>query len=461
MYMLRGSYRITITAKTLILQMLIFLIGTACGLSWKAYICNKKWDSLIFHDVKVSGLHLNSRSIKDDEELIKIQYIDPLMKNNIVIEANNKIYTLNSSKLIKRYDIKSEADRLPNLNEKLSLYEKSKLLKKGAKQLYNVAFVYDEDYIKKCIKAIEKDFNRQPVNASVTRLDDGNIIINPDVKGYKLEGDKLEEEIKKNISDKNGSCIRIKAPITEIKAAITKDKIFPINAKISSFTTNFSSSSYERSNNIELSTKLINGKILMPDEIFSFNDCVGERTKDRGFMRAPVLVGDKVDSGIGGGICQVSSTLYNAILRAGIKPIERTHHTLPSSYVELGLDATVDWKDIDFKFKNTLGYPIYIEGYTRNKNLYINIYSNSSLLRNKYVISSNVYKTTYQIAKASAGSNLSSEQAFAMQESCGGYDVKITRDTYDNDKLVKSEIISDDEYPAVPGIIKLGTRTVK
>lgn len=449
--MLRGSYRITITAKTLILQMLIFLIGTACGLSWKAYTCNKKWDSLIFRDVKVSGLHLNSRSIKDDEELIKIQYIDPLMKNNIVIAANDKIYTLNSSELIKRYDIKSEADGLPDLNEKLSLYEKSKLLKKGAKQLYNVVFTYDEDYIKERIKVIEKDLNRQPANASVTRLDNGNIIINPDVKGYKLEAGKLEDEIKKNINDKSGSCIRIKAPITEIKAAITKDKISPINAKISSFTTNFSSSSYERSNNIELSTKLLNGKILMPDEIFSFNDCVGERTAGRGFMMASVLVGDKVESGIGGGICQVSSTLYNAILRAGMKPIERTHHTLPSSYVELGLDATVNWKNIDFKFKNTLGYPVYIEGYTQNKNLYINIYSNSSLLVNKYVISSNVYKTTYQIAKVSAGSNLSNGQVLIAQEAYNGYNVKITRDTYENARLVKSEIISEDEYPIVPG----------
>ena len=459
--MLRGSYRITITAKILILEMLVFLIGTVYGLTWKVYTYNKKWDSLVFHDVKVSGLHLSNRSIKEDEVLIKSQYIDPLMKKNIAIMANGKIYTLKISKLIKKYKIESNVNKSSNLNDQLSLYEKSKFLKKGAKQLYNVAFTYDEDYIKECIRTIEKDVNHHPVNASVMKMDNGSIIINPDIMGYQLEKDKLEEEIEKKINNGNNGDMRIKADIVQSKAAITADKIAPINAMISSFATNFSSSSYERSTNIELSTNLINGKILMPDQIFSFNDCVGERTKDRGFMRASALVGDKVDLEIGGGICQVSTTLYNAILRAGIKPIERTHHTLPSSYVELGLDATVNWHDIDFKFKNTLGYPIYIEGYTENKNLYINIYSNASLLRNKYVISSNIYKTGYPVTKIAESSNLANEQAFSMQEAYKGYEVKIIRDTYENERLVKSEIISDDEYPAVSGVIRLGTKTVK
>ena len=92
-----------------------------------------------------------------------------------------------------------------------------------------------------------------------------------------------------------------------------------------------------RTNNIDISVKAINGKVILPGEIFSFNDVLGERTKERGYMEAPVIIDNKIESGLGGGICQVSSTLYNAILKAGIQDIGRTNHSLPFSYVEMDL----------------------------------------------------------------------------------------------------------------------------
>lgn len=460
--MLRGNYRITITAKILILQIILFSIAAVCGLEWKVYDDNKKWDSLIYQGVKVSGLHLNSGNVKEDKALIKSQYIDPLMKKNIDILINGKTYTFEDSKLIKNYEIESKFDKLSaSKGNQLTFYEKSEILKTGVTQLYNVVFTYDENYIKEGIGAIEKDINREPVNASVQNIGSGNIKINADEKGYKLQENKLEEEIKQKLNSKNSSNMRIDVPVVESRAAINVSKLSAVNASISSFTTSFTSSSYERSHNIELATKLINGKLIMPGDIFSFNDCVGERTAARGFMTATVIVGDKFESGIGGGICQVSSTLYNAVLRAGIKPLERTHHTIPSSYVKLGLDATVDWDDIDFKFKNTLKYPIYIEGYTENKNLYINIYSNSSLLSRKYVISSNTYETIKPQMKKISDSDLHKGQTYVIQVGRNGYKVKVTQDTYENGVLVTSEIISDEVYEPVSGITKIGTKLSK
>lgn len=453
--MLRGSYRLTTDAKILIFQMLLFSIGTASGLTWKAYINNKQWDKLIYSGVQISGFHMENRSIKEDEALIKAQYIDPLMKKSITIEANDKSYTLNNSKLIKEYAIESPVIKSSNMQEKPSLHEKSMILKKGISELYNVGFTYDESYIRDSIIAIKNDFKQEAVNASIQSVSDENIKVNPATKGYKLDVDKLEKEIKEKLNNKNNGDIRIKAPIMESEAVIPTDKISSINAKVSSFSTGFSSSTYERSNNIELAAKLINGKLLLPGEVFSFNDIVGERTKERGFMMAPVVVAGEIDSGIGGGICQVSSTLYNAVLSTGIKPIERTNHSLPSSYVKLGLDATVDWGNIDFKFSNTLNYPMYIEAYTKDKNLYINIYSNSSLLNRKYVISSKVYKTIEPATKIVKDPNLSEGKTSPIKQGRNGYMVRVTRDTYENERLVASEIISDDKYPAVQGIIKI------
>jgi len=113
----------------------------------------------------------------------------------------------------------------------------------------------------------------------------------------------------------------------------------------------------------------------MPGETFSFNQVVGERTEQRGYQSGPVIVGNQVESGLGGGICQVSSTLYNTILLGNINATERMHHTMPSSYVPLGMDATVDWGNIDYKFRNNLQSPVYIEAYTSNGNVVFNLYS--------------------------------------------------------------------------------------
>ena len=104
------------------------------------------------------------------------------------------------------------------------------------------------------------------------------------------------------------------------KADVTAEKLKGINAKISTFGTNYGSiSSAARANNVVVSTKSINGLVLMPGETFSFNGVVGKRTEARGYQSAPVIVGNKVESGLGGGICQVSSTLYNACLKANLK----------------------------------------------------------------------------------------------------------------------------------------------
>ena len=181
------------------------------------------------------------------------------------------------------------------------------------------------------------------------------------VSGVKPEAD--SKDIPKVINDPPV----VEPPVVEPPVVETaqskedKDKevLSQINTCISSFSTSLGTSSITRISNIEVCAKAINGKILMPGEIFSFNEVVGKRTKERGYKEAPVIVNNKVESGLGGGICQVSSTLYNAVLIAGIHNIDRTHHSFPSEYVELGLDATVDWENIDFKFTNTLEYPIY------------------------------------------------------------------------------------------------------
>ena len=132
---------------------------------------------------------------------------------------------------------------------------------------------------------------------------------------------------------------------------------------IATYTTDASTSSSARIHNIRLALAAISGTCLQPGETFSFNDVVGERTKAAGYRPAPAYSGGETVMEYGGGICQVSSTLYAAVREAGLEIVERYPHSKSVSYIPKGMDATVDWENKDFKFANDRGEPIYISGY--------------------------------------------------------------------------------------------------
>ncbi len=151
-------------------------------------------------------------------------------------------------------------------------------------------------------------------------------------------------------------------PLKILSPNVTTNQIGPeaFPDLLGQFSTTYSSSNYNRSTNIALAASKINGIVIMPGEVFSYNQTVGKRTAAAGFKTAGVYVNGQVSTGIGGGICQVSSTLYNAVLLANLEIVERTNHYFNPGYVEAGKDATVSWGGPDFRFKNNRNYPIKI-----------------------------------------------------------------------------------------------------
>jgi len=376
---MKEKYRITIGFKILIVQCILSFIGLFIGAIWALNIESEKWSQLIYSDITIADIDLGGKTKEEAKNIIKLQYVDVILSKKTYVNIDDKNFSVDNSNLIKSYDIDSVIEEAFDFGKDLNIIEKYKLIKSGSRKKFNLDFTYNDDYVKAFTMNIEKEVNKIPVNASIEIKDENLIKINGDTKGYKLEKEKLEKDIEEKLKNGANEDIYIKASTQEIEAGITQNTLSVIDKCIATFSTSFQASSLSRANNIDISIKTINGKILMPGEIFSFNDVVGERTKDKGYMEAPVIIGNKFQLATGGGICQVSSTLYNAILIAGVQSIERTSHSLPISYVDYGFDATVDWGNIDFKFKNNFQYPIYIEGYTKNKILYINLFSNSSV----------------------------------------------------------------------------------
>ena len=127
---------------------------------------------------------------------------------------------------------------------------------------------------------------------------------------------------------------------------------------LSEFSTKYAASNRNRTTNLILAANKINGTVLMPGETFSYNKVVGERTIEAGYKEAPIYVSGRVEDGLGGGICQITTTLYNAVLFANLEIVERSNHQFVPSYANASRDATVVYGAIDFKFKNNREYPI-------------------------------------------------------------------------------------------------------
>lgn len=142
---------------------------------------------------------------------------------------------------------------------------------------------------------------------------------------------------------------------------------------LASYTTYFKTTQEGRNTNIELSAKMLHNVIVGSGDIFSFNTMVGPRTKDRGYQPAPEIISGEVVMGIGGGICQTSSTLFNAVDQLPIDILERHHHSLNIGYVPEGRDATVSYGSLDFRFQNTSGVPFLIQTFYGNGSITVAI----------------------------------------------------------------------------------------
>ena len=301
------------------------------------------------------------------------------------------------------------------------------------------------------LDAIYNEVHKDPVDAYYTT---DPYVVHPSSTGldFDISMDEAREMLK---TYQEEYTIPLKVTYPSVSTNDIGSEAFP--DFLSSFRTSFTSSNSNRSTNIRLCSEKINGTVLMPGETFSFNQVVGKRTPEAGFKPATAYSGGKVVQEYGGGICQVSSTLYNAVLYANLEITERTNHGYKPSYVDPGLDATVSWGGPDFKFTNNRDYPIRIVCDTSNKILNIYIYglkrdTDYKVVLDAQYVSTVNFKTVYQ-----KDSSLASGQSRVIQSGSNGCKTATYKYLYDaNGTLVSSECISRDTYNPHNKIVAVG-----
>ena len=300
------------------------------------------------------------------------------------------------------------------------------------------------------IDKIHSEVYKEPQNAYYTK---DPFTVYPEVEGVDFDVEAAREILKE---DKEEYVIKLKITEPEITLEEIGTEAFP--DQLSTFTTRYDVSDVDRSTNLRLASEKINGTVLAPGETFSYNKTVGARTVAAGYKNAKVYESGKVVDGIGGGICQVSSTLYNAALLANLEIVERRNHQFVTSYVGAGRDATVVYGQTDFKFKNTRKYPIRIVVTTNAGILKISIFglkeeNEYTFKFNTKTVSSIPYKTQYIEDSSLPAGTEKVEQKGANGLITETYITKML-----DGKVVSTELLSKDTYSAMTRIIRRGTK---
>ena len=336
---------------------ILFFSGLICGFS-----------VTLPKNIKVNGIEVGGLKSKEAAQIIRQDFEDKLREKELKIRAENGEYTF----------------RYPEINYKDDLKNLLKSVKRGGG--YNARF---ECYL--CgINEIAPDICR---NESIFMVEP-YAVFNKEGAPFTYYGGndgiianeaKLKEDIIKSI---NGDFEEVTLKYTHIKRTKTIEEVKNETALLSVFTTYFDGDNLTRTSNIRLAAASLNGTALKGGEVLSFNHIVGARVPERGFLPAKIIVNGEFTEGVGGGVCQVSTTLYNAALLAGLEVTEYHPHSLSVSYVPPSRDAMVSGSDCDLKIQNGARTPVYIRAQTGKNFVSFKIYGKSG--GEKYELSSEV-----------------------------------------------------------------------
>ncbi|MDR0879410.1 MAG: VanW family protein [Clostridioides sp.] len=442
--------------KTKKILMLAGAIVVAIAIVFVGVMTVQVKGSKIVKNTSVDGVNLGGMTKEEAKKELGAKYKLKDMK----CSYDGKTWNLTPEQIDLSYDPNKTVENAFQVNRSAGFFSN---LKKtiasdfGRKNKVVPALNYDQAKLTAELEKMAKEIDRDKKDAYVD-IKDEKITIVDEVSGQKLNLLGSEDIMKKNMEKAK---FESKLVVDVVKADITKEDLKTINTKLGGYTTTFSTGQVSRSKNIEIAANSLNNVIIKPGETFSFNNTTGKRSKANGYKSAPVIENGEMKQDYGGGVCQVSSTLYNSVLYSGVDIVNVKNHTIPSHYVPKGRDATVADSGIDFLFKNSYKTPIVIKAYVSGGAIHTSIYGNDADKKNVDI-------TTSLVGSSSAGSKKVNDPTLPVgttkvdKNPRSSYSVltyRIFKDEKGN--VVKKEKVASSYYPKKEGVILVGTMQVQ
>lgn len=400
----------------------------------------------------IGELYVGGRTRSEAVELL--EWLDDSLRNReIVLSAEGISLSVTGEDLGVRVDME-EAERLVD-----ELLRSQTLVGRAvdsfraapADNCEPVPMVYSEAAMDALYQRLAAEIEEDPISA---RYDIPGKRLVQERLGAFVHRDALVSAIVERFqSDRPGG---VDVPVASSSPAVTMELLSRLRIVecISSFETSFDSRDVPRSSNIARAAELIDGAIVMPSEEFSFNGQVGPRTRETGFQEAKEIVDSEYVIGIGGGVCQVSSTLYNAAILAGFEVVERRPHSRVCAYVAAGRDATVYYPVIDLRFRNSLEAPVMLSLQVEGNVIHAAVVGNPQT-RKRVEVTTRTVSTLAPKTDHIMDATLPSGREVVEQEAESGLVVETHRTVYSGDSVL-DEVLSRDIYPPVNRVLRVG-----
>ena len=356
------------------------IAGTAFGVRKGSELLDIKrtldsGENAFYGNLYMNGIPLQGMTLDEAARTVSRQVESQMNAFRITLHTQDgRSWTITPEDLRMQYNTADQLDQLWSIGHtgtSRERYEQVQLLNEEPISRYTT-LTYDLSSVNKILTQIKQEVDKPAVNAQ--RVDDETrwppFSYTDDVPGQTLDITGLNERITGMVETLSSGTVELTP--SPVQAKVTRQELEGQIVKLSTYETAVGATSHEgRFDNIRIGTEKFNHLVVRSGETVSFNRVTGKRTEANGFVEAPEIAYGEYVMGIGGGICQVSSTLYNAVVNAGLQIVKRTQHSLASNYVPKGQDATVSDDRLDFVFKNSTNAPIYLETqYYKKKNYY-------------------------------------------------------------------------------------------
>ena len=407
-------------------------------------------------DVDVSGM-----TKAQAEEAVK-GFVETLQAKGVAVRVHdNTIYaTLGDLGYTTDYSgIVNQALDLGQSGNLIKRYKDLKDIEQG-NHTYSLEFTYDAEKIKKLVSKEVSSYNIDPVSATVKR-ESGNFVYTDHVVGSKVNVDKTVKLIEDAINNWDRQDILIDAVVEEDMPKYTLEDVKKCNTVIGTYTTEYTTSAEGRAANLANGARLINNTVLYPGDVFNSYDKLTPFTEENGYFIAGAYLNGVVVDSVGGGACQVTTTLYNAVLEAELEVVERFPHSMTISYVDLSRDAAIAGTYKNFQFKNNTDAPILVEATTNDRRITFKLWGQET----RDTENRKVKYETEVLSKTNPPADVITKDPTqpttfrqVTQTAHIGYKAKLWKVVYENGKEVSRELVNTSNYAAAPQYVTVGTK---
>ena len=415
-------------------------------------------DAVISRGIFVGGVDVGGMTESEAKSAVK-EEVKRLSGQSVTLQIGDTPVeaTLSQLGLVwTNKDVTDEVTRLGTTGNIVQRYKAQKDLQ-HENMTYPLELSVDMETAKAFLHSCES-YNTEPVDGSIYISDEGLPAVEGGTDGVSLLVDEAAGTVQQAVENWDGGELKIDMPVERVAPDISKDKLSMITDVLGKATTDYSASSWGRMVNVENGCSKISGTLLWPGDYFSVTDAVTPFTAENGYEQAPTYEENRVVDSYGGGICQVSTTLYNAVLKAELEVVSRSNHTMIVTYVDPSKDAAIAEGVMDMAFVNTSEYPIYIYGYCYNGTITFTIFGKETRPANRTIeFVSNVTSTTEPtgiVMYANPGQSIG--YINQTQSPHTGYTAELWKNIYIDGNLYDSVQVNSSTYQAVATAYDVG-----